>query len=154
MNKKGWIKIVEAFVAILILVAVLILVITTKSANDSNTTYEIYEKEVSVLREIELNLTYRNMVLASEIPLFSYDVGFSDALKEKVNQEMPSFIECVSKICSLEDKCDLEGGEIEIKKDIYSQSVPIYSNSTFYSPRQIKLFCWINDFEEYEQSKT
>jgi hypothetical protein len=144
-NKKGWIRIIEAFVAVLLIMGIILLLIGQKQNSDNNFSKEIYEKEVNILREIQLNQTLRSEILSSPVPASSIQENLPEGLENKVLQETPSYLQCLVKICYLEEDCYLEGAEIEIKKNIYSRSVPIFSNLSFYSPRQIKLFCWEKD---------
>ena len=152
-GKRGWIKIVEAFVAVLLITGILLLIISQSNVSENRFDSDIYNKELNILRKVQLNDTLRNSVLGASVPVASIDVEFPLDVSTRIYDDTPSYLECISKICTLENSCTLEGAEIEIKKDIYTRSVSVFSNSTTYSPRQLKLFCWISDLVEYEKNK-
>jgi hypothetical protein len=146
MKKKGWLKIVEAFIAIL-LVASVALIVISRNAGTRDISGRVYEAEISILREIQLNNSMRISILATQIPTSDSGVesdneNFPSMIKTKIIQRTPGYLECKGKICASEDSCFLSNtGDI---KEIYAQSVIIIvaSGFTTYSPKQLKLFCW------------
>ena len=141
MNRGGWIRLIEAFMAILLLTSVLVIVVEYKQSNNVEIPSIIYQTQNFVLRTIELNETMRQEIISTEIPIMSWDQSFPQDIKLFIETNIPSDIECVSQICSISDSCELsEQGEIE--SNIYVQSVFISSTLTIYNPRQLKLFCW------------
>jgi hypothetical protein len=140
-SKRGWIRLVEVFIAILLLTGVLLII-----ANKSNTpdkdklAIEIYQKEIAMLRNIELNYTLRTEILnAAPLPVEWED--FDSAIPnvwDKIVYLTPQNLECKAKICLMNQICTtdgLSGG------DIYAKSVIISANIDTYSPRELKLFC-------------
>ena len=141
MNRGGWIRLIEAFMAILLLTSVLVIVVEYKQSNNVEIPSIIYQTQNFVLRTIELNETMRQEIISTEIPIMSWDQSFPQDIKLFIETNIPSDIECVSQICSISVSCELsEQGEIE--SNIYVQSVFISSTLTIYNPRQLKLFCW------------
>ena len=65
--------------------------------------------------------------------------GLGD-IKDKINEMAPKYLECKAKICKLNDACVLD--ELT-KQEIYVQRVTIAANYEIFSPRQLKLFCWV-----------
>ena len=61
-GKKGWLNIVEAFVAILLITGVF-LVIFNKSDSSSGTAQQIYERENGILQGIQINDSLRETIL-------------------------------------------------------------------------------------------
>ncbi len=146
-NRKGWLKIVEAFVAIL-LVATVALIVISRNAGSRDISGRVYEAEISILREIQLNNTMRTLVLgvqilSSGIGVESDNANFPSMVKNKINERTPSYLACKGKICTPEDSCFLADTS-GIEKEIYAQSViiTVASGSTTYVPKQLKLFCW------------
>ena len=139
-NKKGWIRIIEAFVAVLLILSIILLVIEKNSFGEEPSG-EIYEIENSILRTIQLNNSLRAAVLG-ELTLPVDSLGNSPQIVwDKILEKTPSHLTCFAKICAIDSDCDFEGSS-EIKKNIYSQAIPIFANLNTYSPRQLKLFCW------------
>jgi len=138
-NKKGWIKIIEAFAAILLITIIMLLVITNKNTQNQQTYSKIYNKQILILREIQLNSTLRNDILNlnTETPVTGEDIP--ESIITKINQrKIPNLI-CKAIICSINSDCELENLP---EKDIYVQSAVISATKEIYNPKQIKLFCW------------
>ena len=53
-NKRGWIEILEAFFAIMLVAVFLIIVMNNSNKEDENFAYEVYQIQISILREIHL----------------------------------------------------------------------------------------------------
>ena len=155
-EKKGWIKIVEAFVSILLVVGVLLIVIN-KGYIGRDVSLEIYEAELSILRGIQVDDSLRNDILVSNKSGYDSSVDESplpidweyfdnneqrmlQGVKDKINEQVPDYLECKAKICELSDVCLLD--EIT-ENEIYTQHATITANYAVFSPRQLKLFCWI-----------
>ena len=145
-NKKAWIRIVEAFIAILLIMSVLLIVINKGYIGKNKIPLEIYEKELSILREIELNERFRSAIL--NVPNTTLPVNWSEfdsnnlgEIKNEIKNEIPDYLDCEAKVCVLRENCILNK-DFETQKDIYVQSIAIVANLEIYSPRQLKLFCW------------
>lgn len=133
-NKRGWIRIVEAFIAVLLVAGVLLYVINQGYIGKTDISEQVYQVQLSVLREIELDNALREQVLEVTI---GEDVP--EDIQNKINQRVPDYLECSSKICELDDIC---WGDVPIDKDVYAQAVAIAAQPDNYSPRQLKIFCW------------
>ena len=155
-NKRAWIRIVEAFVSILLIIGVLLIVIN-KGYIGKDISSEVYETEISILRSIQLDNTLRNNILISnksgynaasgESPLPIEWDDFDDNeervlkdVRDKIINQIPNYLECQAKICELDDSCTLNG---EIETEIYAKPATIAANYAIFSPRQLKLFCWV-----------
>jgi hypothetical protein len=141
-NKRGWIEIVEAFFAVM-LVAVFLLIFLNSSNNDAEDfSYEVYQIQISILREIQTNDSLRTEIASAAEPL---PIGWSDSrfptkLKNKIIERTPSYLECTGKICTTTEVCTIDE---TIEKDIYSQFVTIAATieeGEVY--RRLNLFCW------------
>ena len=143
MNKKAWIKIVEAFVAVLILIGIILLVVSKASPNRYDLSSRIYDTEISILRGIEHDAGLRNDIVAysGTLPLEweDFDSNGLGSVKNKIISRTPVYLECVAKLCSFDDPCNMDNFEEET---VYAQSVGIFAEGGSYSPKQLKLFCW------------
>jgi hypothetical protein len=139
MDKGGWIKIVEAFVALLLIVGFLLVILEEFNSDGSDNNTEIYEAQLIVLRDIQENNILRQSILDSPIPISSGDSSFPQNVKERIEYLSPSSLECEGKICDPISPCGLGR---DLKKDIYAQSVIIIATPTTYNPKQLKIFCW------------
>lgn len=144
-NKRGWLKIVEAFMAIMLVAAVLLTALNDRagamSEDEKEELYnEYYEEQILILKKIQLNDTLRNNVLGisdSDIPVNWSNMP--EAVKTKISNEKPLYLNCSAKICSLNGECRMDE---EIDEGVFVERLGIFSNSTHYNPRKLKLFCW------------
>lgn len=143
MNKKGWIRIVEAFIAILLIAGVLLTLINRGYIAGKNPAEKIYSFQLYTLREIELNDDLRDIILNipnEDLSLESDNINFPSEVNNSISSRTPNYLECKSKICPAEEICSLKK---YVEKNVYAQAVIISANLTLYDPRQIKIFCWI-----------
>lgn len=142
MNKRAWIKIVEAFIAILLIAIVLLILVNKGGFNKEDNAERIYEIELSILREIQTNTELRADILAvSSTPMEWDDPNFPLRIKNKIISRLPNYLDCEAKICALNETCSLVK---PIEKDVYSQAIAVTVNvdSGSFNPRQLRLFCW------------
>ena len=140
-NHKGWIKIVEAFVAILLVMGVLLVVINQGNLEKKDISSKVYDAELLILREIQLNDALRRDILNSGAPPIEW-ANFPPSVKNKIIDRTPNYLTCVGEICAMDKICKLG---VYPEKDVYAQSIAI--TTTLDTPeeqrlRQLKLFCW------------
>lgn len=136
-NRKGWIKIVEAFISILLISIVLLVVLGKTQIEKVDISSNIADAEVSILRGIQVDNKLRNEILS--IPESSLPVEWNGFPEEKV----PGNLDCTAKVCKTRGSCVLEEYP---DKEIYSESVIITTNLNTpgeFDPRVLKLFCSI-----------
>lgn len=146
-QKKGWIHLVEVFLSILLLAGVLLVTATqiSSNSNKNNLQTQISEKEIAILRDIELNNNMRTEIVnvnSDSLPLEWNDFG--DELQDVMNRIIeltPTNFDCKAKLCLLDQECVLNE---EIDGDVYAKSVMISADLDVYSPRELKLFCMNN----------
>ena len=134
-NKRAWVKIVEAFLSIMLIIGVMLIILSSGYVTDTNSSERAYQEEVSVLREIQLNRTLRGDIIRLSPPV-SWN-NFPQNLKDKINETQG--YTCEAKICSFDAECELD---YYPDKNIYSQAVLISTDFNTYSPRQLRIFCW------------
>jgi len=139
-NKRGWIRIVEAFVAILLIAGTLLIIINKGYLEKEDSSSKIYDLQISILREIELNNEFREQILnAGELPINWDDINFPLEVKNKILYRTPNYLKCEAKICEMDKICELK---VYPNKNVYAQAVAITATLKIYKPRQLKLFCW------------
>jgi hypothetical protein len=129
-NKKGWLRIVEAVIAILIVFGA-VLYVVSKQNYAPDRTQEIYEKADYVLQIVSKNDTLRQMVINKETTLLDQEIsrmvpvswGFSTCI-----------VENILLICSPITPHD---------REVYVKEVLIVSTMQKYSPRKLRLFIWM-----------
>lgn len=142
-NKKAWIKIIEAFTAVILVTIVLLIIINSGYIKKEDISSRIYDTQIAILREIQFNDDLRIEILnVSSVPLEWDNTIFPPNLKEKIIDRTPNYLKCSGKICSPEDVCSFAG---TVDKDIYAESILMSATiESGYSPKQLKLFCWTN----------
>jgi hypothetical protein len=140
-NKRGWIEILEAFISVMIIAAIILVLVNKGNIAGEDVSTKIYNTEVSILREIQTDDNLRGEISSldnSTIPLEWAD--FPAGVKAKIIQRTPNYLTCVGKICQLDTLCTLTEKQ---SKSVYSQSVIIsatLADGVVY--RKLNLFCW------------
>ncbi len=139
-NKKGWIKVLEVFAAILMVMGVVVLLVG-QNYFSKNISDDVISMEVSILNKIRHNESFRNAILEVSLPTNWTEfnsTGLDNIYDEILNNKFSGFY-CEAKVCSLDDFCKLD---FVLEKDVYAESAIISASETKYSPRQFKIFCW------------
>lgn len=138
-NKKGWIRIVEALVAILLIAGFLVLIIDNPENREKDISAKVYMTENAILREVQSNNTYREYILGIGETSVEFE-AFDDSLKNHITSRVPLYLNCTGKICdfALDPVCNIES----LEKNIYVRSVMITANLDTYEPKLLKIFCW------------
>lgn len=126
-NKKAWLRIVEAFTAVLIIASVLIIIAARQPKQDR--TENIHEMQRAILEQISLNDTLRGEILQEK----------DDKIKSFVEKTLPVYLNFTIRICEVDEIC---GMTFYIEREIYGDEILITSNLTFYSPKKLKFFVW------------
>lgn len=140
-SRRGWIRIFEAVIAVLLITSVLLVVIGQDSVKKDEDSLKIYKIEISILREIQLNSTLRGDILdIGSLPVEwdDFDLIGLGEIKDKIVSKTPDYLNCTAMVCEMTGDCILEEG---LGEEVYAQSITITANLTKYSPRQLKLFC-------------
>ena len=138
MKKTGWIKIVEAFVMVLLITGILLIVLNKGYLLKNDNSQRIYEDEQGILREIQLNDSLREEILnIGTLPVEWNNLSVN--VKNKIISETRSYLNCEAKICEINKICILN---INSSENIYAQSAIITATLNNYNPRKLKLFCW------------
>jgi hypothetical protein len=140
-NKRGWIRIIEVFVAILLITGSLVLLIKNKAINNEELELRIHDQMIPVLREIQTNNTMRSAILDAPLPVdwTDFELRGLSLIKNKIIEKTPVNFECEGKLCGLNELCTINLLE---EKNIYAETAFISADLDTYSPRQLKIFCW------------
>jgi len=134
-NKKAWLRIVEATIAVLIVASVIfIMIVRAPREGESN----VREMQRFVLEQVSKNDTLRAEVL-------NEDVGDSSETVEYINSTLPGNWGFQIRVCEVEEVCGMQSFPAEAaRKEIYGDEIFISSTLQDYSPKKLKLFVWIN----------
>jgi hypothetical protein len=140
-NKRGWVEIVEAFIAVLLISGVLLFLVSQGNFEKTDFSTRVYTTQISILREIQTNDIFRNEILSpldSILPIEWGSPNFPADIKEKISQRTPDYLDCMGQICSGEDECILPYPQ---KEEVYAQEVIIFSTLEHIGFRKFKIFC-------------
>ncbi len=138
-NRKGWIRIVESFMAIVILLGFVMVLLN--QMNNFNEGKSLIEKNnLKILRNIETNLSLRNEALSLSLPSYFNNSGSSTNFEKYLSDKVLVGESCFLYFCDLISSCNLK---TEVLKEVYSSEIFLYSDSSVYSPRKVKIFCYL-----------
>ncbi len=138
-GKKGYIRIVEAFIAIILIASVLVF-LYVNNVQKPNSEEAIHKLERAILEEISSNSSLRDAVLNGHYSLVDDDAKnnrtlINNAIIKYINNDFNfSF-----KICDLNEICGMED---YIEQEVFSDEISVSSNLEDYSPKIIRLFIW------------
>lgn len=131
MNKFGWLKVLEAVIAITLLIGVLLYIMST-SAPVKDISAVANEKETYILDTISKDNVLRSDIVA----------GNNEKVNLTVAKMLPASWDFETRICNLTDICNSISGRMPFDKDVYANEVVISSTDTKYSPKKLRLFIW------------
>jgi hypothetical protein len=128
-NKKGWLRIVEAFIAVLIVASILVIIVVRMPRQSE---VDVHETQRFILTQVSTNETLRAEIL---------DETAVDkiATKNFINKHIPVYWNFTIEVCEVSNIC---GMPFYIDKEIYADEILITSNLTKYSPKKLKFFIW------------
>lgn len=131
-NKRGWLRLVEAMIAIILVLGVVLTVSTRKNATMQD---DLTEMIRPIVDEIANNPTMRGYVLSGDPSDFI-------SINKSVGEKIPAAYGYMVKICPPSDVCGLEAVPSGVSGDIYTVERIITATSTRYNPKKIKIFAW------------
>jgi len=138
-NKKAWIRIIEAVIAVVILMGVIFAIVESSKINITSQ-QTILNQESGILLGVEINQTLRGEILTeTAIPTNSNETSFPSQLGNYLNQKTPKNLNCLLSICQTNTTCIYENN---IKKSLYVKDVLITATKNIYNPRILKIFCY------------
>jgi len=134
MNKNGWLRIVEAALAILIIFGVLLTVLGTRQMMLNGQDLSVLIPPL--LEEISKNVALREKIVSNDSSALS-DINLF--LRERIKQP---YLNYTAKICIPTEVCSLEAYPANAKDNVFAAERIISSTLTQYSPKKIKIFLW------------
>jgi len=133
MNKKGFLRILESVIAILIITGVMLAINLNKpEVSDDSYHYEIIS---SSLKEISKNNDLRSKIIQQGK---DSEVLLNDFIKEKIKD---GSLEFNIRVCEVEEICSITYPD-NSQGDVYSEQVIISSDLVNFAPKKVKMFLW------------
>lgn len=142
MDSKAWIKIVEASLAIMIMMGAFLIIINYQKKNTGANEKDIHELQRNILEIVSKNEELRSEILLLTIPGDGAGLKLTDEeTYQKVEKLAPAAWNFELRACNLEDICGKETWEAD--KEVYAEEILITSNLESYAPRKLKFFAWM-----------
>ena len=130
-QKRGWVRILEAVLAIMIISGILIFVYSRNVEQNDQSEY-VYNLQRQILSQISSDDLLRAKVLEG-------DVSF---LEDYISESVPSSLNFAIKICEADSEiyCNIE----YVEGDVYVEEVFVSTNidSPTFSPKKLRMFVW------------
>lgn len=127
-DKRGWIKIVEAFMAIILVTGIIFIILSGRVGNKFDKDEAIHNLQKTVLDEISGSEELRRAVLSEDYA----------TLRNFISTRIPGVLGFDIKVCELDKVCNLE----VYKEELYVDERVISSSLLEYSPKKLRLFMW------------
>lgn len=152
VNKKGWIRVVEATIMVLLIVSVLVIVSKERKISSSPDINDLLYK---TLDEIAKNDNLRIQILNSEGDNNGKETSITAHLNN--NNLIPSYLYYDLEICNIDERCESDIGEIPQgnngrenaqsafeENDVYvsERIIGETSSSGALDSKRIKLYAW------------
>ena len=127
--------------AILLIGGVIILAINSNAGDSDDISSEVYENELSILRAVQLNESLRASILGlndNNLPLDSNNSLFPQNVKTKIEEKIPAYLMCSSRICKINQECI---PDYSSSSNIYTSQVTIFANLQINNPRKLAISC-------------
>lgn len=139
-GKRGWIRILEATVAVLIVSGAILAVYSERSVERRVTAAEFFrDLQKEILDDISLDVDLRMAVLNENYTM----------LNSFVEGDMPNELGYLIRICDIDEICKMDDDTFiaTMDKDIFVEEVVISSEigdgtNPIYSPKKVKFFAW------------
>ena len=143
MNKKGWIRIAEAFLSILI-IAGAVLFASSKQVDSRDISELVYERQSEIFEVLANNEDYREEIVGFTLSDGCVVVSSGEDYKfiTFIGKTLPNGLDFVVNICEIE-RFSAEGApndrEVYVGETIISSIVNSYPNK---KPRKLSLSVW------------
>jgi hypothetical protein len=127
-DKRGWLRIFEASLAIVMLTGVVLYVYTAQKAAADESEF-FYNMEDKLLKDFAENAVLRHSIFS----------GDNITLIEYANKTIGSAYGFQIRICSLNEPCGLS---VLTNAAVYSEDRIFASNVTDYKPTKVRVFIW------------
>lgn len=140
-NKRGWIRILEATIAVLLVSSTLVIVYTRQPDRVVDASEYVYLLQKELLSDISLRDDLRSYVLTST------EDQVDSRLHMFVSSKVPATIGARIKVCDLTDPpspCKLNSTDLAAtgESDVFVEETVLSSNITNYDPKKVRIFIW------------
>ncbi len=128
-NKKAWFRVVEAFIAIVIVLSAVLIIMSKEKPTESRTDV-VYGKQQKILEMISKNESLRESVIKNQ----------SESINSFIFQLIPASWNFTTNICAIDDICNTDTPN---DRDVYASEILITSTLNEYNPKKLRFFVWM-----------
>ena len=132
-DRKAWLRIIEAFLAILIIFGA-VPVILSRQPEQADISEGVYERQRQILEVVSKNNDLRSEIINTT------NTTNNEEIRLAISEMIPASWNFATKICDLDGFC-AKPGTYE-NKNVYATEVLITSNLTMYNPKKLRFFVW------------
>ncbi|MBU2589545.1 MAG: hypothetical protein KKB39_02160 [Nanoarchaeota archaeon] len=139
VNKKGYLKTLEAVLAIVIIL-LFTFSVTPKPEADLSVPQNIKTTQGFILSEIENNNTLRSYIVNSDDSDIAYNLAYRN-VDSLINLNMPGGYGYTFGICDM-SSCISNITSLALETSIYSQDILIATDGIKQNPKVVRLWMW------------
>jgi len=131
-NKKAWMRVLEAFLSIMIIASAILIINSTKVQN-IDISESVIDNQKQILNIIGNNENYRGEIIAGDLT----------GVNRFVNKNLPNNLKFTVNLCDINAVCN-QG--IPVDKDIYVSETIITANLSDYpgeTAKKLRLIVWV-----------
>jgi len=128
-NKRGFLRILEAFIAVIMLLTVLLVVVVQQQPADDGAEAEIRSLQRHILNVVNQDLDIRAEILNND----------TSGVNNTIESLLPSVYNYSVRVCPLNEICSLG---YFLDTDVFVDQTVISANLTEYDPKLLKIFFW------------
>ena len=148
-NKRGWMRILEATIAVLIVAGVLVVVYSRQEIRGVDQTDYFYNLQRQILMDVSSRSNLRLAVLKTE----NVNDDYFDVVNDFIRLRIPEAFNYTIRICELTSPptpCKINDDDYiaTLDKDVFVEEVVISSDlgnqrgEEYYAPKKLRLFVW------------
>ncbi|MBD3252896.1 hypothetical protein GF386_04145 [Candidatus Pacearchaeota archaeon] len=129
-NKKAWLRIIEAFLAILLIIGA-VLVVMSRQESGPDISKEIHDRQRYILKIVSQDDHLRQKILSEE----------NQEVNLLISQMIPTNWNFSTNICNVTEACP--NPETIVKKQIFTEEILITTDLSEYQPKKLRFFVWL-----------
>ena len=128
-NKRAWLRIIEAFLAVLIILSAVLIVMSKNKPVNLESSEDVYNKQRQILDIIVNDNFIREDIMNNNV----------QKVNDSISGMIPQSWGFATKICEINDICNAETPN---DRDVYSSEAIIASTLNIYDPKKLRFFVW------------
>ena len=135
-NKKAWLRIFEAFLAIILVMGVLLL-FYSQSKETVDTSEYVYSFQMRILDGISMDSSLRGEVV-------TFNPASQNKLDKYALENIPADYDFELKVCGINEVCKMNNTNLKktLDKEVFVEEKIVSGTLSSYNPKKVRLFVW------------